>query len=84
VLGGALVAAVAAVHQTLPLVSVAHPFLLADNRHYTFYLWRRLLGLPRLAVVLAPLYVVSLATLARCLGTQHCTPLTPIRPPSHR
>ncbi|CAM9569004.1 unnamed protein product, partial [Heterosigma akashiwo] len=21
-----------------------HPFLLADNRHYTFYLWRRVLG----------------------------------------
>lgn len=24
--------------------SKPHPFLLADNRHYTFYLWRRVLG----------------------------------------
>jgi ABC-type spermidine/putrescine transport system permease subunit I len=23
--------------------SEPHPFLLADNRHYTFYLWRRVL-----------------------------------------
>eukprot|EP00094_Tigriopus_californicus_P006363 TCALIF_06127-PA protein Name:"Similar to ALG10B Putative Dol-P-Glc:Glc(2)Man(9)GlcNAc(2)-PP-Dol alpha-1,2-glucosyltransferase (Homo sapiens)" AED:0.03 eAED:0.03 QI:935/0.5/0.66/1/1/1/3/514/266 len=23
--------------------SLAHPYLLADNRHYTFYIWRRLL-----------------------------------------
>lgn len=23
--------------------SVAHPYLLADNRHYTFYVWRRIL-----------------------------------------
>ena len=27
--------------------SLAHPYLLADNRHYTFYIWRRLLGRPR-------------------------------------
>ena len=24
--------------------TVAHPYLLADNRHYTFYVWRRTLG----------------------------------------
>ncbi|KAI8463180.1 MAG: DIE2/ALG10 family-domain-containing protein [Monoraphidium minutum] len=24
--------------------SLAHPYLIADNRHYTFYLWRRVLG----------------------------------------
>jgi hypothetical protein len=27
--------------------TLAHPFLLADNRHFTFYLWRRLLGHPK-------------------------------------
>lgn len=26
--------------------SLAHPYLLADNRHYTFYIWRRLIGRP--------------------------------------
>ena len=25
-------------------LSQPHPYLLADNRHYTFYLWKRLLG----------------------------------------
>lgn len=24
--------------------TLVHPFILADNRHYTFYLWRRLIG----------------------------------------
>ena len=24
--------------------SIAHPFLLSDNRHYTFYVWRKFLG----------------------------------------
>ncbi len=24
--------------------TLVHPFLLADNRHYTFYLWRRVIG----------------------------------------
>ena len=23
--------------------TVAHPYLLADNRHYTFYIWRRII-----------------------------------------
>jgi alpha-1,2-glucosyltransferase len=37
--------------------TLSHPFLLADNRHYTFYLWRRVLGrTPHLNVVLLPLY----------------------------
>uniref|UniRef100_UPI00358F0722 dol-P-Glc:Glc(2)Man(9)GlcNAc(2)-PP-Dol alpha-1,2-glucosyltransferase-like n=1 Tax=Myxine glutinosa TaxID=7769 RepID=UPI00358F0722 len=29
---------------SLLFFSYAHPYLLADNRHYTFYAWRRLLG----------------------------------------
>jgi alpha-1,2-glucosyltransferase len=23
--------------------TLAHPYLLADNRHYTFYIWRRII-----------------------------------------
>jgi alpha-1,2-glucosyltransferase len=38
----------------------AHQFILADNRHYTFYLWQRVLGpLGRLRVALAPVYVTA-------------------------
>lgn len=37
-----------------------HPFLLADNRHYAFYVWRRVLNpFPSARYVLAPLYVAS-------------------------
>ena len=28
----------------LRILSTAHPYLLADNRHYTFYIWRRILN----------------------------------------
>lgn len=37
--------------------SLAHPFLLSDNRHYTFYVWRRLLSRPVVRSALAPVYV---------------------------
>eukprot|EP00470_Lotharella_oceanica_P013389 CAMPEP_0170181412 /NCGR_PEP_ID=MMETSP0040_2-20121228/25088_1 /TAXON_ID=641309 /ORGANISM="Lotharella oceanica, Strain CCMP622" /LENGTH=450 /DNA_ID=CAMNT_0010426455 /DNA_START=12 /DNA_END=1364 /DNA_ORIENTATION=- len=42
--------------------TIVHPFLLADNRHYTFYIWRKLLnGLGgRGKYVAIPLYVVGL------------------------
>ncbi|GAX78732.1 hypothetical protein CEUSTIGMA_g6169.t1 [Chlamydomonas eustigma] len=35
---------------------MAHPYLLADNRHYTFYLWKRILGRPQAYLLLAPVY----------------------------
>ena len=48
--------------------SLAHPFLLADNRHFTFYLWRRLLGHPNfgdyIRVALAPVYLLCMGMLA--------------------
>jgi hypothetical protein len=31
--------------------SLSHPFLLADNRHYTFYLWARILQYPHIRYV---------------------------------
>jgi alpha-1,2-glucosyltransferase len=38
--------------------TVVHPFLLADNRHYTFYIWSKLLGRsPRLRLGLSVVYV---------------------------
>lgn len=41
-----------------------HPFLLADNRHYTFYIWRRLINPARnnlkVALLVSPLFVAGL------------------------
>jgi len=52
--------------------SLAHPFLLADNRHFTFYLWRRLLGHPNygafIRVALAPVYLLCMGVLAARLN----------------
>ncbi|GAA5944807.1 hypothetical protein JCM3775_007314 [Rhodotorula graminis] len=40
--------------------TIAHPFLLADNRHYAFYLWRRVINVHPLArYALAPGYLVA-------------------------
>lgn len=43
--------------------SYAHPFLLADNRHYTFYLWKNLLRQRAVRVVALPA-ALGLATVA--------------------
>lgn len=41
-------------------LSYVHPYLLADNRHFTFYIWRRLLGRNmNLSFALIPAYVYS-------------------------
>lgn len=56
----AFLAVVGGVAALLHRYSLAHPFLLADNRHYTFYVWRRFLGgIPGLKEALAPAYVYS-------------------------
>ncbi|KAL6783998.1 hypothetical protein ACKKBG_A04370 [Auxenochlorella protothecoides x Auxenochlorella symbiontica] len=44
----------------------AHPFLLADNRHYMFYIWRRLIAPAPLLWV--PAYALALGTLWTGLG----------------
>ena len=49
--------------------SYAHPYLLADNRHFTFYLWRRFLDPAGRGVYLAPAYGLALAMLDA--ATQH-------------
>ena len=51
--GGGVVAAVAT-------GTLTHPFLLADNRHYTFYVWRRIVNrAPWSRYALVPVYVYS-------------------------
>lgn len=40
--------------------SIAHPYLLADNRHYPFYLWRKIINAHwSMKYLLVPLYVYS-------------------------
>ncbi|GJJ09535.1 hypothetical protein Clacol_003758 [Clathrus columnatus] len=40
--------------------TIDHPFLLSDNRHYTFYLWRRIFRAHALVpYVLAPFYLIA-------------------------
>jgi len=48
--------------------TLAHPYLLSDNRHYTFYMWRRLLdsSLPWRWCLL-PCYTAAWALLGRAL-----------------
>ena len=56
-----------------PPCSIAHPYLLADNRHFTFYLWRRVISpasLPAQRYAWLPLYALSLCALRQALGEQ--------------
>jgi len=55
------------VSAALVLGSLEHPFLLADNRHYTFYLWRRVLRFPLIRALLGPPYYLCLLFVARTL-----------------
>ncbi|CAN1849634.1 Dol-P-Glc:Glc(2)Man(9)GlcNAc(2)-PP-Dol alpha-1,2-glucosyltransferase [Linum perenne] len=49
--------------------SIAHPYLLADNRHYTFYLWRRIVNAHELVkYILVPLYIYSWFSIFRTIG----------------
>ena len=54
---------------------IHHPFLLADNRHYTFYVWQRIFR--RHAVVpylFAPGYLVCMWLWFVRAGKASCTP----------
>ncbi|CEQ42756.1 SPOSA6832_04608 [Sporobolomyces salmonicolor] len=54
---------------TIKNYTIAHPFLLADNRHFAFYLWRRLINVHPLArYALAPGYLIAAQLLYRALG----------------
>ncbi|GAA5883041.1 hypothetical protein JCM16303_006805 [Sporobolomyces ruberrimus] len=45
---------------TIRNFTIAHPFLLADNRHYAFYLWRRIINVHPLArYALTPGYLFA-------------------------
>jgi len=43
---------------TVKFFTIHHPFLLSDNRHYTFYIWRRIYMLhPMVPYILIPVYM---------------------------
>lgn len=47
----------------------AHPYLLADNRHYTFYLWRKVISVHWSSkYMLLPAYVLSWSCILHGLG----------------
>ncbi|XP_059427953.1 dol-P-Glc:Glc(2)Man(9)GlcNAc(2)-PP-Dol alpha-1,2-glucosyltransferase [Corylus avellana] len=49
--------------------SIAHPYLLADNRHYPFYLWRKVINAHwSMKYLLVPLYVYSWFSILTVLG----------------
>ncbi|XP_044495523.1 dol-P-Glc:Glc(2)Man(9)GlcNAc(2)-PP-Dol alpha-1,2-glucosyltransferase isoform X1 [Mangifera indica] len=49
--------------------SIAHPYLLADNRHYPFYLWRKVIKAHwSMKYLLVPLYVYSWFSIFSILG----------------
>ncbi|XP_010673048.2 dol-P-Glc:Glc(2)Man(9)GlcNAc(2)-PP-Dol alpha-1,2-glucosyltransferase isoform X2 [Beta vulgaris subsp. vulgaris] len=49
--------------------SIAHPYLLADNRHYPFYIWRRVINAHRfMKYFLVPIYVYSWLSILHILG----------------
>ncbi|KAJ7532012.1 hypothetical protein O6H91_14G068600 [Diphasiastrum complanatum] len=52
--------------------SIAHPYLLADNRHYPFYLWKNVIRAHWSAkYLLIPFYVYSWCSLLELLGRRH-------------
>lgn len=51
--------------------TIVHPYLLADNRHYTFYVWNKFYGKYALArYAVAPLYVVSLISMYNAIANK--------------
>lgn len=50
--------------------SIVHPFLLADNRHYPFYVWRRIINFNHYSrYALAPGYLAAAVALKTVIGT---------------
>ena len=63
--GSCAVLMVAVIH----LNTMAHPYLLADNRHFTFYIWRRFFARHWVAKFLPiPAYMFGNYSLARVLN----------------
>ncbi|CAD6572579.1 MAG: glucosyltransferase [Cyphobasidiales sp. Tagirdzhanova-0007] len=61
------------------LFSIQHPFLLADNRHYPFYLWRKIINRHRLArYAIIPAYIISASLLCQSIVRAEVWKLLPL------
>lgn len=49
--------------------TIVHPFTLADNRHYTFYVFRLLLRHPAIKYLVTPIYVLAAWAAIQALGS---------------
>ncbi|KAL6520966.1 hypothetical protein OROGR_017535 [Orobanche gracilis] len=53
------------------VLDIAHPYLLADNRHYPFYLWQKVINYHWSAkYLMVPLYIYSWFSVACSLGQE--------------
>lgn len=48
--------------------TMAHVFLISDNRHYTFYIWKRIFEKPCGKFIPVPIYVVSMFCIVKNLS----------------
>lgn len=49
--------------------TIVHPYLLADNRHYTFYIWNRFYGKHLIIrYLLIPVYIFGLFVISKSLS----------------
>lgn len=49
--------------------TIVHPYLLADNRHYLFYIWNKFYGRYWwFKYAMMPLYLISIAVLYQCIS----------------
>ena len=62
--------------------TIVHPFTLADNRHYMFYVFRILLRHPLIKYLAAPIYFISAWTCLLALGVPATTKITSQKTPS--
>lgn len=60
--------------------TVVHPFLLADNRHYTFYIYRKILSHPSAVYVTVPFYHFSLWVTIHLLAKLHKSSMLSLHP----
>lgn len=71
---------IAAMTATIHYNTIVHPFTLADNRHYMFYVFRLLLRHPLIKYLAVPIYFIcSWATLT-ALGDLHGQLIEPLKP----
>lgn len=69
-----IIALIAVVVSIIHFNTIIHPYLLADNRHYTFYVWNRFLGRNDLTKYLAiPVYLIALVLLQQNLQRMNAT-----------